>query len=479
MKLVEGQLIHRRYRLDSRLAQGGMGEVWKGYDIQLGRPVAIKALRGDLGVTQEAKLLRLRAEAHNSANLAHPNIAALFEYYEHDGIGFLIMEYVPSKSLADLYHEQNGPMDPIKLLPILIQTARGLFVAHSHGVIHRDVKPANIMVSDSGEVKITDFGVSYSTNQEQITQDGMVVGTAQYISPEQAQGKHATPQSDIYSLGATLFAMLIGQSPYEYFYADVLGDSQRQVRAERLKSVILNNPLPKLNRPDVPAEVERVLRKALSRTPEDRYYSALEFARDMQRVQQALYGRAVQTTVEGVPDYPQNMYAQTSAFDQSAPVAKQHARWAKPLAVTVAAAAAVVVMALAFVTVVMPNMDASSDNSKVQVQNHGAQNHAEDDPDSAITSGSVPSVQDLTGEYTADGKVRFTWVNPSPKDGDSYAWSLVGDSGTDPNAQGTTTESTRIEIDPADGAQTCVQVSLVRADRQMAENPMIACAATP
>ena len=123
----------------------------------------------------------------------------------------------------------------------------------------------------------------------------------------------------------------------------------------------------------------------------------------------------------------------------------------KPLAVTVAAAAAVVVMALAFVTVVMPNMDAASDNSKVQVQNHGAQNHAEDDPDSAITSGSVPSVQDLTGEYTADGKVRFTWVNPSPKDGDSYAWSLVGDSGTDPNAQGTTTESTRIEIDPADG----------------------------
>ena len=158
MKLIEGQLIHRRYRLDARLAQGGMGEVWKGYDIQLGRPVAIKALRGDLGVTQEAKLLRLRAEAHNSANLAHPNIAALFEYYEHDGIGFLVMEYVPSKSLADLFHEQNGPMEPTRLLPILIQTARGLFVAHSHGVIHRDVKPANIMVSDSGEVHFPGAG---------------------------------------------------------------------------------------------------------------------------------------------------------------------------------------------------------------------------------------------------------------------------------------------------------------------------------
>ena len=157
MKLVEGQLIHRRYRLDRRLAQGGMGEVWKGHDIQLNRPVAIKALRDDQG-NVEAKLHRLRAEAHNSANLAHPNIAALFEYYEHDSIGFLIMEYVPSDSLADIYRDR-GTLPATELLPILIQTARGLFVAHSHGVIHRDVKPANIMVSTTGEVKITDFGV--------------------------------------------------------------------------------------------------------------------------------------------------------------------------------------------------------------------------------------------------------------------------------------------------------------------------------
>ena len=212
MKLVEGQLVHHRYRLDRRLAQGGMGEVWKGFDIQLGRIVAIKALRTDT-VNVEAKLRRLRAEAHNSANLAHPNIAALFDYYEHDGIGFLIMEYVPSKSLADLYHKEKI-IDPTKLLPILIQTARGLFVAHSHGVIHRDVKPANIMVSDTGNVKITDFGVSYSSDQEQITQDGMVVGTAQYISPEQAQGEQATAQSDIYSLGVVAYEGLCGHRPF-------------------------------------------------------------------------------------------------------------------------------------------------------------------------------------------------------------------------------------------------------------------------
>ena len=281
MKLIEGQLIHRRYRLDARLAQGGMGEVWKGYDIQLGRPVAIKALRGDLGVTQEAKLLRLRAEAQNSANLAHPNIAALFEYYEHDGIGFLVMEYVPSKSLADLFHEQNGPMEPTRLLPILIQTARGLFVAHSHGVIHRDVKPANIMVSDSGEVKITDFGVSYSTNQEQITQDGMVVGTAQYISPEQAQGQHATPQSDIYSLGIVAYEGLCGHRPFT-------GATPVDIAAAHV-----NNPVPPL--PDsVDVQLREFVMSMLSKDPLDRPKDALTVSRTLSRIERRLLDQQTQ-----------------------------------------------------------------------------------------------------------------------------------------------------------------------------------------
>ena len=194
MKLVEGQLIHRRYRLDRRLAQGGMGEVWKSHDIELRRPVAIKALRSDLS-GENTKLQRLRLEAHNSANLAHPNIAALFEYYETDGIGFIIMEYIPSPSLSDIY-KAKGSIRPARLLPILIQTARGLHVAHLHGVIHRDVKPANIMVSHEGEVKITDFGVSRSTNQGQITQDGMVVGPRS-ISPPSKRRANLLPPSQI------------------------------------------------------------------------------------------------------------------------------------------------------------------------------------------------------------------------------------------------------------------------------------------
>ncbi|MFU0469634.1 serine/threonine-protein kinase [Gardnerella vaginalis] len=273
MKLVEGQLVHNRYRLDHRLAQGGMGEVWKGFDIQLGRVVAIKALRTDTN-NVEAKLRRLRAEAHNSANLAHPNIAALFDYYEHDGIGFLIMEYVPSKSLADLYHKEKV-VEPTRLLPILIQTARGLFVAHSHGVIHRDVKPANIMVSKTGSVKITDFGVSYSNDQEQITQDGMVVGTAQYISPEQAQGEQATAQSDIYSLGIVAYEGLCGHRPFT-------GATPVDIAAAHV-----NDPVPPLPE-NIDLQLRQFIMSMLAKNPKDRPKDALTVAKVLSKIERRL-----------------------------------------------------------------------------------------------------------------------------------------------------------------------------------------------
>ena len=228
MKLVEGQLIHRRYRLDRRLAQGGMGEVWKGHDIQLNRPVAIKALRDDQG-NVEAKLHRLRAEAHNSANLAHPNIAALFEYYEHDSIGFLIMEYVPSDSLADIYRDR-GTLPATELLPILIQTARGLFVAHSHGVIHRDVKPANIMVS---------------------------------------------PQSDIYSLGVVAYEGLCGHRPFT-------GTTPVDIAAAHV-----NDPVPPL--PDsIDVQLRQFVMSMLSKDPLDRPKDALTVSRTLSRIERRL-----------------------------------------------------------------------------------------------------------------------------------------------------------------------------------------------
>ena len=280
MRLIEGQLVHRRYRLDERIAQGGMGEVWRGYDMELGRPVAIKALRGDLSA-DGSKLARLRAEAHNSANLAHPNIAALFEYYENDGIGFLVMEYVPGHSLAQIYKER-GALHATELLPILIQTARGLYVAHSHGVVHRDVKPANIMVLDNGMVKITDFGVSYSTNQEQITQDGMVVGTAQYISPEQAQGEQATPQSDIYSLGVVAYEGIAGHRPFT-------GASAVEIAAAHV-----NDPVPPLPE-TTDVKLAQYIMCMLEKDPRDRPASALEVSQSLAVIERRLLDIEVMT----------------------------------------------------------------------------------------------------------------------------------------------------------------------------------------
>ncbi len=271
MRLLEGQIIHRRYRLNERIAQGGMGEVWKASDIELGHVVAIKALRSDL-ISDNTRLLRLRSEAHNSANLAHPNIAALFEYYEKDGIGFLVMEYAPYPSLAKIYKDR-GKMSPEELLPLLSQVAQGLYVAHSHGVIHRDIKPANILVSDQGQVKITDFGVSYSTHQAQITQEGMVVGTAQYISPEQAQGEQATARSDIYSLGIVAYEGLAGHRPFT-------GSTPVEIAAAQV-----NEPVPPLPA-DIPQELADYVYKMLEKDPQDRPANAQEVSESLYEIYQ-------------------------------------------------------------------------------------------------------------------------------------------------------------------------------------------------
>ncbi len=273
MRLVEGQIIHRRYRLDTQIAHGGMGEVWKAWDTVLHRTVAVKVLRSDV-LSDHRHLARLRAEARNSADLAHPNIAALFDYYEEDGTGFIIMEYVPNESLAQIY-KREGRMDPARLLAILSQVARGLYVAHERGVIHRDVKPANIMVAPNGQVKITDFGVSYSTNQAPITAAGMVVGTAQYISPEQAQGKKATPQSDIYSLGVVAYEGLAGHRPFT-------GATPVDIAAAQV-----NDPVPPLPA-DVDPQLAAYVLRMLAKDPAQRPRTALDVSHTFSQIEKRL-----------------------------------------------------------------------------------------------------------------------------------------------------------------------------------------------
>lgn len=263
MKTASGVLLGERYRLVRQIAVGGMGEVWEGYDDALARPVAVKVLRSEFA-GDRGFLERFRTEARNSASLSHPNIAQLFDYGEQEGSGFLVMELVVGEPLSDLL-EREPVLPTRRLLPILAQTARALHAAHLAGVVHRDVKPGNILLGRGGRVKITDFGVSLARNQVTMTATGMVMGTAQYLSPEQAVGKPATPLSDLYSLGIIAYEALVGHRPFT-------GPTAVDIAVAHV-----NNPVPPL-----PASVDKQLAalviRLLSKEPSARPASGEELA---------------------------------------------------------------------------------------------------------------------------------------------------------------------------------------------------------
>ncbi len=207
-----------RYRLTARIAGGGMGEVWRAHDDVLGREVAIKILRREYA-DDPTFLARFRAEARHSANLSHPGIAAVYDFGEGDSgpvagaSPYLVMEHVDGEPLSALV-AREGALGPERTLDIVGQTALALQVAHDAGVIHRDVKPGNILVTPDGAVKITDFGIARATNSVPLTQTGAIMGTAYYISPEQASGQSVTPASDLYSLGIVAYECLTGRRPF-------------------------------------------------------------------------------------------------------------------------------------------------------------------------------------------------------------------------------------------------------------------------
>jgi serine/threonine-protein kinase len=215
MSNATDQVLGGRYRLTTRIAGGGMGEVWNAQDEVLGRGVAVKILRREYA-DDPTFLERFRAEARHTANLSHPNIAAVYDFgdggSEDGGSPFLVMEHVPGEPLSDAV--SRGPLPADRTLEVVGQAALGLQAAHDAGVIHRDVKPGNILVMPDGQVRITDFGIARATNSVPLTQTGAIMGTAYYISPEQASGEPVTPASDIYSLGVVAYECLTGRRPF-------------------------------------------------------------------------------------------------------------------------------------------------------------------------------------------------------------------------------------------------------------------------
>ena len=248
-----------RYELHQLIAAGGMGQVWRGLDIALQRPVAVKVLRSEY-TGDPTFLARFRAEAQHAASLSHPNIAAVFDYGEEiaqDGTGetlaYLVMELVAGEPLSTLV-AREGPLETETTLSLLRQTAFGLGEAHRSGMVHRDVKPGNILVRPDGSVKITDFGIAWSARSVALTRTGQVIGTPQYLSPEQAEGRPATPASDVYALGLIGYECLTGQPAFDGDNAVTI--ALKQVRQDP-------EPLPE----HLPAPVRRLIRRALLKDP--------------------------------------------------------------------------------------------------------------------------------------------------------------------------------------------------------------------
>ena len=257
-----GIVVGNRYELTSRVAGGGMGEVWAARDQVLGRTVAVKLLRAQ-HAGDPTFLQRFRTEARHAASLSHPGIASVYDYGEDDGAAYLVMELVPGEALSTRL-QREGALAPAVAIPLLQQSAAALQAAHSAGLVHRDVKPANLLITPDDHVKITDFGIARLGDDAGITRTGEVMGTAQYLSPEQALGQTATPASDVYSLGVVAYEMLAGRRPFD-------ADSSVAIAMAHVQRA------PELLPAAVPPAIAAVVLQALSKDPAQRPPTAAAF----------------------------------------------------------------------------------------------------------------------------------------------------------------------------------------------------------
>lgn len=284
MRPTSGLTFGGRYQLSSRIAIGGMGEVWQATDLVIGRTVAIKILKdeylGDPGFLE-----RFRAEARHAALVNHEGIANVFDYGEEDGSAYLVMELVPGEALSTIL-ERERVLSTDRVLDIVAQTASALHAAHSAGLVHRDIKPGNLLITPDGRVKITDFGIARIADQVPLTATGQVMGTVQYLSPEQASGRPASPTTDIYSLGIVAYEALAGRRPFT-------GESQVAIAMAQINE----------KAPDLPVTVSEPVRNlvyaCIAKNPADRPASAAHLARAAQALRRGDVGGAV-AAVPGV-----------------------------------------------------------------------------------------------------------------------------------------------------------------------------------
>jgi serine/threonine-protein kinase len=271
------RLLSERYELGDTLGYGGMSEVHKGRDVRLSRDVAVKVLRADLARDPQFQL-RFRREAQNAAALNHPAIVAVYDTGETESefgtLPYIVMEFVDGQTLREIVKTQ-GPLSQQRVIEVMADVCAALDFSHRHGIIHRDVKPANVMITRGGAVKVMDFGIARAlADGQNMTQTAAVIGTAQYLSPEQARGEAVDARSDVYAAGCVLFELLTGEPPFS-------GDSPVAVAYQHVREDVRR---PSEVNPDVPPELDSVVLKAMSKNPANRYQSAAEMRSDLVRV---------------------------------------------------------------------------------------------------------------------------------------------------------------------------------------------------
>jgi beta-lactam-binding protein with PASTA domain/predicted Ser/Thr protein kinase len=270
------RVLGDRYEVEQLLGQGGMARVFRGTDRVLNRTVAVKVLSPQFA-SDDQFVARFRREAQAAAALNHPNIVSVYDTGDQSDVHYIVMEYVEGRTLRDVIR-QEGPILPERASEIGQAVARALAAAHEAGLVHRDIKPGNIMLTRDGQVKVMDFGIARTSTGDTLTQTAAVLGTASYLSPEQAQGSTVDARSDIYSLGCVLYEMLTGRPPFT-------GDSPVAIAYKHVRE----DPVHPSNlNPDVPPSLDAVVMKAMAKNPENRYQTADEFRQDLERASAGL-----------------------------------------------------------------------------------------------------------------------------------------------------------------------------------------------
>ena len=267
--IVKGQKINDRYQIIKSIGEGGMANVYLALDTILDRNVAVKVLRGDLA-HDEKFVRRFQREALAASSLSHPNIVEVYDVGEDNGNYYIVMEYIEGRQLKQLLKKREK-LTLTEAIDIMMQVTDGMSTAHDAYIIHRDIKPQNIMILDNGMVKITDFGIAMAMNSTQLTQTNSVMGSVHYLPPEQANGKSATLQSDVYSMGILMYELISGKLPYK-------GDNAVEIALKHLKE-----PFPSIRKemPEIPQSVENIIFKATAKNPKNRYSDAREMYNDL------------------------------------------------------------------------------------------------------------------------------------------------------------------------------------------------------